>query len=73
MEEKKHLRFLRQLQKLAKKKGISLEELIQKAKLGELTLKLWEEAGKVKRPKKVLRADIAALAKEVRRLRGNLR
>ena len=56
-----YLRFLRRFQELAEKEGFSFEEFTRKAKLGELALELWEDAGKVQRPKKVLRADIAKL------------
>ena len=72
MDEEEHLRFFRQLQDLAKKEGISFEELIEKAELGELVLKFWEEEGKEKLPEEVLRADIAELVSKVRRLAGNI-
>ena len=72
MDEEEHLRFFRQLQDLAKKEGISFEALIEKAELGELVLKFWEEEGKEKLPEEVLRADIAELVSKVRRLAGNI-
>ena len=72
MDEEEHLRFFRQLQDLAKKEGISFEELIEKAELGELVLKFWEEEGKEKLPEEVLRADIAELVSKVWRLAGNV-
>ena len=61
-------RFLKKFQELAKKEGISVEDLIQKAELGELVLKLWKESGEVKLPEEVLQADIAELVKEIQRL-----
>ena len=57
---------------MAKKEGISFEELIEKAELGELVLKFWEEEGKEKLPEEVLRADIAELVSKVWRLAGNV-
>ena len=72
MNEEEHLRFFRKLQDLARKEGISFEELSEKAELGELALKFWEEEGKEKLPKEVLRADIAELVSKVRRLAGNI-
>lgn len=69
MDEEKHLRFLQKLRELAKKEGISLKDLLEKAELGELGLRFWEEAGREKLPEEVLRADIAKVVKEIRRLR----
>ena len=71
MNEEKRLRFLRKLQELAKEKGISLENFLEKAELGELVLRFWEKAGEEKEPEEVLRGDIAKLVKEVQRLREN--
>lgn len=71
MNEEKHIRLLRKLQELAKKEGISLEELIKKAELGELVLKFWEEAGEEKLPEEVLRAHIAELVREIQHLEGS--
>jgi len=69
MNREERLRFFRwKLQELAKKEGISLEELTEKAELGEIVLKLWKEKGEEKLPEEVLRADIAKLVGKVRRL-----
>jgi len=72
MNEEKHLRFLRKLQELAKREGISLEDLLEKAELGEWVLKVWEEEGKPKEPEEVIhRPAIAEIVKEIKRLREN--
>ena len=71
MNEEKRLRFLRKLQELAKQKGISLEDLLEKAELGEWVLKTWEEEGKPKEPEEVLGMGIDQLIKEIRRLEEN--
>ena len=69
MNEEKRLRFLRKLQELAEKERISFEDLLEKAELGELVLKFWEESGEEKLPEEVLRGDIAKLVKEIQRLK----
>jgi len=57
---------------LAEKEGISLKDLLDKAKLGELVLKFWEESGEKKEPEEVIhRPDIAEIVKEIRHLREN--
>jgi len=72
MNEEKRLEFLRKLQELAEKKGMSLEDLIDKATLGELILWFWAEEGKKKEPEEVLHFDdMAELVKEIRCLRKN--
>ena len=71
MDEEKQLRFLKKLRELAKKEGISFEDLLEKAELGELVLKSWEEEGEKKEADEVLRSDLAELVKEIRRLRKN--
>ena len=71
MNEEKRVRLLRKLREWAKKEGISLEELMEKAELGELGLKFWKEVGEEKLPEEVLRTDISELVKEIRRLREN--
>lgn len=71
MDEERSIRLFRKLQELAKKEEISFEDLLDKAELGELVLKFWEEEGEKKEPEEVLRADIAKLVKEIQRLRGN--
>ena len=74
MNEEGHVRFFRKLQELAKREGISFEDLLEKAELGELVLRFWEEAGEKKEPEEVIhRPDIAELVKEIRRLRENLK
>jgi hypothetical protein len=73
MNEEKRVRFLRELQELAAKEGISFEDLLDKAELGELVLKFWEESGEKKEPDEVIhRPDIAELVKEIQQLWGNL-
>lgn len=71
MNEERHLRLLRGLQVLAKEKGISLEDLLEKAELGELVLEFWKEEGEKKEPEEVLGMGIDELVKEIRRLREN--
>jgi len=72
MNEEKKIRFLKKLQELAKREGISFDNLLEKAELGELVLKFWEEEGHPKQPEEVLGMGLDELVKEIRRLRGNL-
>ena len=74
MNEEKRLRFLKKPQELAKGKGISFEDLLDKAELGEWALKVWEEEGKPKEPEEVIhRPDIVEIIKEIQLLRENLK
>ena len=56
---------MKKLREMSEREGIPLEDLAQKVRLGELTLKFWKDSGEEKLPEEVLRPDLARLVREL--------
>ena len=62
------VRHLKIVQQMAGRKGLSVEEYLEKFELGETVLELWEETGQPKEPEEVLRPDMAEIIQAMRNL-----
>jgi len=55
---------MKKLREMSERERIPLEDLAQKVRLGELTLKFWKDSGEERLPEEVLRPDLARLIRE---------